>query len=240
MVELAADWSLPSAEVDLDQEQLQTLSLETQLGPAIALKDKVLCLMSELPSGVRQNPVGFPTSSGVVLHRLGGFLVSQVSLLKEEQGVRPGPCPILNLMSLMSKSGDIPEDQGESLMRGFLAFGCRRGIFRLGVLHKFILWFLHQPNLQDLTLLLGCEMAQRSGVSFIISQPHGIVHEKHRLVMAILVSLTLMEDEAHYHYPVRCIVDMSPIIRERDVDVREEIQRSVMFRPCALFELKAL
>ena len=114
---------LSGLEVDLNEEYHETLSLQSQCRPPIALMKKFSRVVREVFGGVQSQEascvpslasrvsslaIGLPASVGVVLQGPGGGSFSHVSLMQEEKGI------FLDL---------------------------RFDVLSMGVRHKFISWF---------------------------------------------------------------------------------------------------
>ena len=85
---------------------------------------------------------------------------------------------------------------------------------------------MNQPNLDNLSAMLVRDVTQRDRKLSIICIPVGVVQGMDGDIMAVLMSLTLMQD--HADNPVSGLVDMDAVFREGYVDTGGKIQQSLL------------
>ena len=154
-----------------------------------------------------------------------------MGLLKEHDAVSLMPQPVLDFAT---ERGDIAEDDVQGVLR--LALFLRKGFQKslLCVRHQFIILLQSEPNLSDLSLLLGRKRRDGLRVDLIISQPVNVVHAEDGLIVSILMIHSLVKYQPNH--PVGGHVNMLSILGKRESDCGVNLNLPVVFGPKAIDE----
>ena len=229
---IGIEWGLkrfPSAQVQLNEIELEAVSLHDQRCPSVALLGVGVNMVDEVSggkqgeeaacgasvaSGFCLDSLAFPTPTVEILQGgVQGFPL-EVCLLEEHDGVSLCPDPVLHLFA---KEGDIGESDVEGLVASARFLRKVFSYFHGCVRDQFISGSSGEPNLRDLSALLKTELRQRGGKGPIISQPVDVVSGQNGLVVSILMCGALMKH--HCYHLIRCHVDVKSIFRKGQVDL---------------------
>ena len=197
----------PCSEIELNEVNLNALSLHGQGIPPIALLGVGVDEMDEVPGGVEgeeassrspvadrfcRNTMTFPSSTSEILKSGVQSFLLKVCFLEEHDRVTLAPHPVLDLFA---EEGDIAEGDMQRLLAGSGFLGKVFCHFDGCVGDQLVRGSRYQPDLRDLFALLKAKVGQRSGIGPVVSQPVDVVNGQYSLVVSIFMRCSLMEDE---------------------------------------------